>query len=139
MILDAQLVFTGTGLSIDDDTYSSDYIDLGAAARADEFKVRFHFTALGGTGSPATTIEVYGDSDSGFGTQQMLASRTIANADRATNKNYWVDVPPTGAYRYLRIRFTQTGTTPTGTAHAELVSEKLTQKSVNLAGNIPSV
>jgi hypothetical protein len=135
MILDAQLCFNTTAQAITGavTTIGTDYIDVSAAIRPDEFRVSTAVSAVGGT-TPTLTIELFGDTAATFASEKSVGSRAIAAADLVAGKVYHLDCPPTAPFRYYRVKYTQAGTAPTATVQSFLVDEDLVQTDILLAG-----
>ena len=120
-------------------TASTNTLDLSSNVRLPEAFVAVHVSAKSGT-TPNLVIDVYGDTASGFGTEKLVASRTIATGDLAANKVYYVALPPTAAYRYWRVKYTQNGNNDNqATVSTWFCDDDHQQISMQLAGGVPAV
>lgn len=142
MILDDLARFcgaSGQNLSGTAVQVSTDYYNAGAPIRFSEFRLSTFVSAKAGT-SPDLKVEVYGGNAASAGVptwadEKQIAARTIAAADLVAGKVYHLDIPPTPAFQFLRVKFTQSGNADnTASVQAYLVPEKFVQTDVLLAG-----
>lgn len=126
MILDNENKFsvaqslTGTSL-----VASTDYLDLSVArqigAGKDLYLVINIDTAAGGT-SPTLSVAVQTDDNTSFSSATtILTSPTYTQAQMAASSQLVLPLPLAGFERYLRLGYTQAGTSPTVTLSAHIV------------------
>lgn len=126
MILDNENKFsvaqalTGTSL-----VASTDYLDLSSVrqigAGKDLYLVINIDTAAGGT-TPALSVAVQTDDNTSFSSATtILTSPTYTQAQMVASSQFVLPLPQAGFERYLRLGYTQTGTSPTVTLSAHIV------------------
>ena len=85
------------------------------------------------TGDETYVITVEADDNSGFSSAATIATKTATRGDAAGTK-YVLPLPAdTSGERYLRVKYTHGGTTPTGTYTAFLVPMNMIQNDVYYA------
>lgn len=126
MILDRENAFsqsqalTGTSL-----VASTDVIDLsqvrqvGQGNNLPELVINFE-AAPGGT-SPTITVALQTDDNVGFSSPTTLITYLSAVAMPAASSQFIFNLPQQGLERFIRLAYTQGGTSPTTTLSAHLV------------------
>ena len=112
--------------------FSTNTIDLGAGTPARRLgtgeQIGFGVAidvALAGT-TPTFTLEVVQSDNANLSTPDVIESRAIAAADLTAGSLHWIDVPQ--GYprkRYLGLRYSLGGTTPTATVTSWLTARSL--------------
>lgn len=121
MLIDKLLRFSASqALTAASGVASTDVLDLGAdrdlTALGRPFYVVVVLEASGGT-SPTLSVVLQTDDDAGFGSPVAIATNPAVS--QTTNRAIIIPFPHTNE-RYLRLTYTQAGTSPTATVSAFL-------------------
>lgn len=125
MILDRENAFsqsqalTGTSL-----VASTDLIDLGSIRQigiGEELYIVLNFEAAPGGTSPTITVALQTDDNAGFSSPATVITYLNALSTPAASTQYVFKIPQQGLERFIRLAYTQGGTSPTTTVSAHVV------------------
>lgn len=134
MYLDKQLQFSDAQ-AVTSTAASTNYIDFGVDGNVGigepmAVVVIVDVALDDTTGDETYVISLEADDNSSFSSAATILSKTVTRGDAAGTK-YVLPIPAdTSAERYLQVKYTHGGTSPTGTYTAFLIPQSMIQNSV---------
>ena len=133
MFLDA-LGLVSDAQAVTATAFSTNTIDLGATTpvaaigtgESMGFGITIDVAADFTTGDETYTVEIVESDNANLSTPTVIASRVITAANLKAGTLHWLGLPMgTPSKRYLGLRYTTAGTTPTVTITAFLIPQKM--------------
>jgi hypothetical protein len=126
MILDRENAFSQsqalTGISL---VASTDFIDLSVVRQVGQGngmpKIVVNFEAAAGGTTPTITLALQTDDNTSFSSATTVLTYLSAVSTPGASTQYVFELPDQGLERYVRLAYTQGGTSPTTTVSAHLV------------------